>query len=433
MRKIYLSLVVIGFSFTCLFPQKADNRIHALLGKQDIFTLNKEYPRLKKSSSEEGLLYMEFYLNSYFNKPEKAMEKVELIAQNASSWLNGEERLHVACLIADNSAKLQNYTNAAFVYEQLVEQLFPYWDSNLLKPYKEMALFYNILGMLSPMEIIYPEQTIIPLKQDSGGLFTIGISTPDSGAINFDFVMDFGANFSMIEEEYIEDLGIKIIADSIIVKGGSGIGVYSKIGVAEEIHIGEIKLKNVPFLILNKIIELELENDTTSHHLTNYAIKGIIGYHVLQAFEYLIIEKTKLMVSKSIDRHKQAPNMIDFNNSLYIQAITSKSSLLMYFDSGSLESELNNNYILKNPKRNQNLSVDSIRKVHLGGIQLFKYHRKKNFQCKIGNKKIHFPEIKIYDDLGISSMLIDGIIGKDIISNNKQIIIDFKNMYFEVK
>jgi hypothetical protein len=413
--------------------QKADNRIHTLFANQDFFTLQKEYPRLKKSASEQGLLYMEFYLNSYFNKPEKAMENVELVAKNVSSWLNGDEQLKVACLIADNSAKMQNYTNAASVYEQLVEQLSLYWDSNWLRPYQEMAQFYNILKKASPMEVIYPEQVTIPLNQDSAGLFTMKVYSFDSESTKFDFVMDFGANFSMVEEQYIQDLKIKIIADSVIVKGGSGVSVYSKIGIAEELYIEEIKLKNVPFLVVNEILDLELEHDTTFHQLTNYKIKGIIGYHVLQAFEHLTIEKTKLTVSKSFDKHRQMPNMINFNYLSYIHVTSSKNSLLMLFDSGLFESELHSNYLLKNPKENQNLPVDSIRKAHFGGVQMFEYYKKENFQCKIGNKKIYFSDINIYNDLDISPILIDGIIGRDIILNNKQIIIDFKNMYFDVK
>jgi hypothetical protein len=409
-----------------------------LFANQDFFTLQKEYPTLKKSASQLGLLYMEFYLNSYFNKPEEAMKNVERVTANAHTWLSGEEHLQLSYLIADNCAKMQNYTDAASVYEQLVEQLSLYWDSNALKPYQEMALFYNILGMASPMEIIYPEQTTIPLKQDSAGLFTIEICTPDTGSIKFDFVMDFGANFCMIEEQYIEDLNIKIIADSIIiVKGGAGKGVYSKIGIAEEIYIGEIKLRNVPFLVFDKIIdfEAELKNDTVFQRLTDYGIKGIIGYHVLQAFEHLTIEKTKMVVSKYYEKPKQIPNMISFSYLTYIHVISSRKSLLMLFDSGSPESELNNNYLLKNHKENKNFIADSIEKAHLMDTQIFKYYKKKNFQfqCKIGNKKIHFPDIKIYDYLGIFPLLIDGMFGTDIISNNKQIIIDFKNMYFEVK
>ena len=132
-----------------MFSQKADNRIHALLAKRDFFTLQKEYPRLKKSASKEGLSYMKFYLNSYFNNYEEAMKDVELVAKNEFSWASGEEQLEVAHLIADNSAKMQDYANAAFVYEQLVEQLSPYWDSNALKPYQEIALLYNILGKSS--------------------------------------------------------------------------------------------------------------------------------------------------------------------------------------------------------------------------------------------------------------------------------------------
>jgi hypothetical protein len=430
MKKISLLFVAISFSIAFVFAQKADNRIHTLIMNQDFFTLQKEYPHLKKSASEPWQLYAKFYLNSYFNKPEKANGTVELLSEYVFPIISGEERLSAAHLIADNEAKKGNYTDAASVYEQLLEQLTPQWDSNSLKPYQDMYKFYNVLQNVPPMEIAYThERTIIPLKQDTAGLFTMPVHSSGLEPVKLDFVIDFGANFCMIDERYVDDFGIKIIADSILLQGGIGVSVYTKIGIADEIQIGEITLKNVLFFISSRKI---VETDTISY-LSNYEIQGVIGFPILQAFEHLTIEKTRLLISKSPTKSKHTPNMMIFAYRIYIKAVTPQRVLCLLFDSGASDSELNSNYLSKIPKGNQNLPVDSIQKGAYGGVQTFTYYKKKNFQCKIGDKKIHFPEINIYNDLALTFLLTDGSIGKDVILKHKQTIIDFKNMYFEVK
>jgi predicted aspartyl protease len=269
-----------------LYSQNVDEQLNFLLSNNDIFKLKEKYLFLKAEVGEPMQLLIEANLCSFFNQPAKANEKIDLLFSKYSDWLQNYQ-LKMALLMADNNAKLQNYKDAASIYAQLIEQLSPYLDEITLNSYKVMNRLYSSLQNVNSMEISCATIDTIPLKRDSAGLLTVPV-------LQFDFVLDFGAGFCMIEEKYAASLGIKILADSIISRTATGEDVYSKIGIADEIKIGDIKVKNVIFLISPDKILKDLPE-----RLSDYEIYGIIGFPVLKAFENLILTDSQLIVSKS--------------------------------------------------------------------------------------------------------------------------------------
>ncbi len=422
MKKVsILSLIILINLFS--YAQSSDTRIANLFASQDFFTLKQEFPDLSKNASEQYRLLSMAYLDSYFNKPAQANETIQLLLQKYPDFL-GEKSYLVALLMADNYIKEQNYRFAASIYEQLIAQWEPYLSDTALAPYRNVFQMYKVLENIEPMFVSYDNaQAIVPLKNDAVGLLTFPVKTETSETI--DFVLDFGAGYSMIEEQYVDDFGIEILADSILAGSGVGIDIYSKIGIAKEIQIGEIKVQNVVFFIAPKILP---ESVSDSLH---YEIKGIIGLPVLREWEHLTIKSSgELIVSKSTEKQKFPSNLIVNSNILYLQSVTPKNKLLMQFDSGGKRSHLTHLYLEKTKENTSKLIPDSISITSYGGTKKIPVYKKKKFQCKIGHKKITLPLIDIYkEEVSNYGMLpADGLIGRDIIDLNKETIIDFKNM-----
>lgn len=422
MKKLFiLFFILITFS---LHSQDAELRLSYLFSKNDFFKLKDEYKQLKEKTSKPMQLFIESYLCSYFNQPEEANENIKSILAEYPDFLTAEHQLNMALLLSDNELKLQNYKNSASIYAQLIEQLTPYWDENSMKPYKSMYRLYNSLQNVKPMEISYlkyPHNTTISLKKDSVGLITLPVNSNNS-VEKLDFILDFGAGFCVTEEKYADSLGIKILADSIMSTTAIGTTVYFKIGVADEILIGNIKIKNVIFLLSsNKIL------DNLPQSFASYEIYGIIGFPVLQILEKLTLTNSILTVSKSYNNSEYTSNMIICNNILFVQVVSQNDTLLMQFDSGTTNSYLTNRYLLK--ENAENLTMNSIKKGSVNGIKEFRVYKKQNFSCRIGTKDIVIPLIDIYiDDLQTTSLPIDGVIGQDIMRECKTITVDFKNM-----
>jgi predicted aspartyl protease len=417
MKKKLIIFITLVFS-AVLYSQNADEQLDSLLSNNDIFKLKEKYLSLKAEVSEPMQLLIESNLCSFFNQPAKSNEKIDLLFSKYSDWSQNYQ-LQMALLMADNNAKLQNYQDVASIYAQLIEQLSPYLDEITLNSFEIMHRIYNSLQNVNSMEISYAAtDNTIPLKRDSAGLLTIPVS-------QFDFVLDFGAGFCMIEEKYAASFGIKILSDSIIVRAGTGEHVHSKIGIADEIIIGNIKAKNVIFLISpDKILK------NLPERLSNYEIHGIIGFPVLEAFENLILTDSQLIISKSLADTAHLSNMIIANNALFVEVITSEDTLLMQFDNGATDSYLTNRQL----SDCGDMTTDSVKTGSYNSMRVFKTCKKSNFFFQIGTKKIFIPVMDVYiDKIEDTNIPVDGVIGQDIIRKNKETIINFKSMYIDFR
>ena len=432
LHKFLLSFNLFVFATLTVFSQNSDSVILQLFAEQKLFQLNKEYPSLKENASKEIQLWTESHIYCFFDKPEMSNQSIQELLSSDVDWLNTEIQIALIQLLADNSLKIQNYKQVASIYKQLIDQLKESVDTDFLITFEGRHKIYSALQNVPPMEVTYKKKREkIPIKQDLVGLLTLPVSS-STNTTTLDFVLDAGAGFSMIEEKYIDDFGIKILSDSITVTSGTLSSAYAKIGVTEEINIGNITIRNVVFLISpNKLITIE-EN----FRYPNYEIKGIIGFPIMKALENITISKKELKISKSKINSQLNSNMMIHNNCLFIQAYdyASRIPLCFQFDNGSANSSLSSLYLSKTMEKNQNLPLDSIEITSYGGSQIFRVLKKNNFSCQIGSKQVVFPVIDIYvDDVNLTNLPIDGVIGKDVILKNKHIHFNFVNMHFYIK
>jgi len=429
-RKL-LILVIIILITNILQAQTADEQISTLFANNDFFKLKAAYPALKEQASKPMQLFIEAYLCTYFNQPEQAGKSISTLLSDVVKeyphFLTSEHQLLLAVFWAENEAKLQNYENAASIYSQLIEQLAPHWNEEDLKSYKMQYHIYLSLQNVPKMEISYLDTTAtIPLKEDTIGLLKLPVKGNNPQA-KFDFVLDFGAGYCITEEKYAKSLGINVLKDSFSMKTGIGTDEYCKIGLAYELMIGDVRIKNVVFLLYPDKILKDLP-DTASH----YEINGIIGFPVLSALEHLKIAENQLVVSKSVTKPVFSSNMMTFSNQIFVQSISNEDTLFMFFDSGATKSDLRNHYVSNRSIDKESLVISTQKSASLGGIQTFSMYKKTDFPCQIGTKTFIFPSIDIFvEDIPFTAFPVDGTIGRDFMKKSSATIIDLKNMYID--
>lgn len=423
-KLVFLILFVVSFQH--LTAQTSDMKLYELFNKQDYWELNKQYPLLKKQASEFYQLFTEAYLDNFFNRPEQSNEKIKQLFDKYKDRLVIENQIVFNIMYAINLVYMQNYTEAASIFANLAEKLENQTDSASLAGYKNAYKQYASLENVAPMSVTYgKKQTNIPLGKDTLGYLTLPISIGKEKSTTLNFTIDFGANFCMIEERFVNGLNIRILSDSILFHGAYGASAYGKIGVADEIYLGDILVKNVIFYIApNRIIENYPENE----------MNAILGLPVLKALENLQISNSNFLISPVSKPSKHLPNMLISNLNVFIHAQLPKNSLTLLFDSGSKQSTLAKNYLSKNQIDISSFVADTVHRTGYGGGHEIEVLKMPNFSFKIGNKKLHFPLMDIeMTDVISSNVPIDGVLGVDVLSQSKKIIFDFKNMYFQVK
>ena len=167
----------------------------------------------------------------------------------------------------------------------------------------------------------YPDQSIeiraysrIPFVHKDGD-FSIAASIADKSA---QFVLDSGAAISSISESQAAALGLPIHEEEFSMTDASGKNIACRLGIANELAIGNFRLKNVPFCV-------------------QAADSSLLGLPVLLAFETLRLNRGgDLEIGFPSARKNIAQSNICFDGgSLAVQIGFKKQALPFAFDTGN--------------------------------------------------------------------------------------------------
>jgi hypothetical protein len=430
--KIVLTITLMLCS-SFLMAQRSDLQLNDLFAKQDFFELNKQYSLLKKQASEQYRLFMGAYVNSYFNKPAEANENIRQLYDKYPDWAPEGYPLFFSLMAVANEINMQKYDKAASIYTQIIEQYASVYDSISLSVLINLQKMFTPLADVPPMEVTYSKKPIkIPLKQDTHGLLNMPVYTGENNTDTLYFVVDLGSGMSAIEERFAETLKIKTLADSILMSDVYDSPYrYIKIGVADELNLGEIQIKNVVFLIYPDRIVADFFPDDE--------VYALFGLPVMQLLEKIELSKSTLLISPSPKQLKKTQNILLSNGQMFVNTKTAKTFLFMHFDPGRNISMLTQNYLSKTLDTAGLIFKPIDTMLVVDGKEIHHTEPEKavktDFVCQVGGKKISIPFVYVetQDYLPGNYIPPDGVLGVDLILNNKKVIIDFKNMYFEVK
>ena len=426
MKRFLLITFLVFISSPLCFSQSSDQRISELIAKSDYFTLKKEYPRLEKDAHELMQLYATSTINTFFNKPSEANHSINELLTSYSSTIGFDGYVSFVLLMADNFVKLNDWESAVSIYEQLLEQTGQHLDKKQLNEITKRLEEYCIpLKNLPKFEVDLTKTYTIPFKQNEFNHITLPVKI-NSNVL--DFMLDFGADISLIHEKYAKDMGIEYTGDSIhmpsLINGETHI--FVKLGIAKEVHIGDMTLQNVPFHITSEsIIEMPEKYE-------NSEIKGVIGLSVIRLFKNITFQKKDKMivVNSNLIKEPAESNMLLFNDRLIVECYNNNDILLMLFDSGSAETHLQNNYYQKHINNQNQWEKSVIGLAGFGGNKLFEVYNLKVFRLEVGTTIFDLDNIPIVvGQQNEHHFAIDGLLGMDIFEkSNGGLLIDFENM-----
>jgi hypothetical protein len=426
--------LILFFTFFVLrgFAQQTDEKIAELLNNQEYFELQKQYPSLKKRASEFIRLVAESSLFTFFNQPELANQQIQELITKYDTLFSSEQILSFISMAANNEVQLQRYDKAASIYEQLIEQLAVSWDSLLLEAYKNSTYkLYYALKDIPPMEIYYKgKKTKMPVKKDSLSFFTLPVFNQNFQQ-TLNFVVDFGAGFCMIEEKYADLFNIQVLQDSIPVHTGIGTIEYIKIGVAKELYLGDILIRNVIFQISPHGIIPSVAS------IQNYEMNGLIGFPIWRTLKCMELSNDQFVISKKRNTNKRNANIKIYNNGIYVHVFDNENaSMNMFFDTGSKNTYLTKSYYDRYQQKLQNTPTDTV-KVASYNTNMVNFTVKKilPFPFLINKKSIVIPSVDVFleDSMDNTTLPSSGVIGIDIFEHIRCIKIDFQRMWIIAK
>lgn len=389
--------------------------------------LNKEYTRLHTmlSDSESNInsrdkLIGQIILANVFGNPAHSNSLIEQL-QAEKTMVPDSLSFLIARTRYDNDVKLSRYKAAFHSGTELLRNFSSHYTPQELEEEYEALKIWDILQNEDAQEVHKKSDTQLLMKRDAAGLWNIAVP---AGSASINFVFDTGAGISVVTESTADSLGLIVPSGrtTSVRSGITGLITNARIGVARQITLDNLVLKNVVFLIF--------PDSTLSFAGGAYKIHGIIGFPVIKELEEITIAGDTLTVPKECSSEIFAPNLAIDQLLPIIYLRYGSEELPFTFDTGAESSIFSEVFFRK--YQHQVISRGVADTLAFSGAS-----GSKNMQVFIMSvaltcfeKFISLPKAVIsVDALSNSQGKFYGNLGQDIIKQFSAMTISFKKSY----
>lgn len=413
-----LFLIVFLFGYNYAYSQtETDAKMGEIINSGNLFQLKRQYPLLKDSVSMRMLnLIAEAQLGIGFNRLESAATALDSLLQFHQDALGTEGAIGMAALRAMNLLNMGLYRQGGDAGKDLV---------NALKEKVPVESLYSFIFMervgkaLSDQPAPYLKRpaydVVVPMRYDTAGRGKLIYIPVEVNGITKEYVFDTGCSFgNFVSEKYAEEVGLKIVADSIPV-GGINIG-FVKLAVADSLKVGEIIYYNPVFMIAPPDKQVD----------SLFTFNGILGYHFIRDIKEIIIDNKSGSFIFPCQLSNGETNMYLSSNIPNLQIEYNGKAFDLIFDTGNAKSSLGTKFAQLFPKLLSGLPEHSVRLGGFAGIYQSKTVVLPRFHFQLSGTPITLHDIDVSKESNKDQF---GSLGTDFIMSFKQVTINYDSMF----
>ena len=398
----------------------ADVKMGEILNSADLFQIREQYPILKDSLSIEMLnLVSEAQLGIGFNKLERAGSALDSLLQFHQTELGAETSVGMAALRAMNLLNLGLYSQAGKAGEDLVNALKDTFPFEFLYSFVFIERVGKALSNCAGSYLERPSHDItVPMKCDTVGRgFHFYIPVEVNG-ITKDYIFDTGCSFgNFVSEEYAEEVGLKIISDSIPVSG-MNVG-FVKLAVADFLKVGEIVYHNPIFMVAPPDEDID----------SVFTFDGVLGYHFIRDVGEVIIDNESGTFVFPYQISGGEPNMFLSSNTPKVRIEYEGQPFDMVFDTGNVKSNLGNEFVQMFPETLSGLPEHESSFGGFGGVSKTEAVTLPEFVFSLSGQPVTLRDTEVWMGPSSGSQLFNSSLGADFVLVFKRLIINYKNMF----
>lgn len=417
MDKISL-LIIISFSFiycSCQHnnywtTQELDN-IQTQFQSKNYFELRKLLNN-RNANGEHKILYYKAVMERAFNNPSKSNSYIDQYLDFKSSPDSLIAELQTMKM--NNYLRLHNYKMALLAADEALREVnIPI---ELKNDIQNTRLIAKALKDIPPQKIS---------KQGDSELILNGthiyVSINDKQR---DYAYDTGANYSILMRSEAEALNLQIKNIGIDVGTATGKILKGDVGIADSLTIGNMKFKNVIFLVFP---------DEILTFPGGFKIHGIIGFPVLEAMKELHFRNGKIIVPED-PRERTLQNLALQDLTPLISFKYKGDQLIGRFDTGANKTVLYQpffqKYFASSVRPN---SIDTVESGGIGGMVKFPVYPLENISLNIADTEIKLENIYAHTTTFSSEYYLYANIGLDALDGFDEYILNFEDMALIVK
>lgn len=426
------SSIIIFFlsSFQPATAQDSDQRIGDLINQADWFGLEEEYPKVADQLQSVAVKALsEVLIGAYFNKPEETILLIDSLLEHNQEELG----FPIVSSLVGLRGKLLGELG---LYEQCADELYDFLNKIQVFARKEdfpshqqLADYYNVLRNEEPLSISRPNQaTEVPITIEEAGRGVLMFIPVRVHGKTYKFIFDTGAGSTFVSKRLADEIGIRIVRDSLHIAGVFGTGV-GKGGVLDSMEVGNIVFRNA-------IVTIAEPNPAVD---TVYQVDAVLGTDFMRLVGQVDIypnDKKIVFPIKKSSLPATGRNMWMYDGALRLKVFSGEERLRFVFDTGNVRADMFYPYYQKHKEWIDKEGVnETITGGGFGGVRSLEVLRLSSIPMRIGSTSFEIKDIQVeYEPPTEKSFQDgeDGSLGMDFINLFQRVVINFDDMFLEL-
>jgi len=423
---LYCTLTILILFSACTNNKKlsahANKTLHALLDEDDYFKLEARFKQYNDSLSDDKRLYFKSYLDNAFNRNMDCIADVDSLLKSYASNFPDSVKTALRRLQSDSYFKTYQYARAAQDDSTLLKQYAKALHKDETDDIKNDLLLRCALKNIAPQQTIIPANTTIQWTRDKLGLVEIPVKCNNN---NYSAIFDTRANISTITKTYAAKLGLHILPVTYNEgSGATGIQFKTGLGIADELNINGIIVKNVVFQVMpDSILYIGP---------VKFQLNIIIGFPVIEQMKEVDIYKDGRMVIPQTPVQTGLHNFALDGLNPIVALKTGKDTLTYNFDSGATSSVFYAAYFNRYKKAVQKNGIKkTIGFGGAGGSKKKVVYVLPKVELTAGDKTVTIDSVSVLNTRITPDEKLYGNIGQDFTNKFNEVIYNFKYMYMK--
>ncbi|HMJ67372.1 MAG TPA: retropepsin-like aspartic protease [Cyclobacteriaceae bacterium] len=398
--------------------------LDSLLAKHEFFRMRDLFDKASPQLSTTDRLTYQAFIDNAFNKASASNEAIRQLLSLDETSLSDTVRVKLLLIQRDNYTKLYNYKAASETGATLLEKYAGVMDSLHTKHIRNLDILFSSLANTPPQQSELKADIIIPWKRNTHGLMEIPVR---NSLDSYDFIFDTRASVSTITRTYAEKLKLRIIDAPYEESSGiTGNTFAAYPAVADSIVIDNLVVRNVIFQVV--------PDEILSFPSINFRINGIIGFPVIKQWGEVQINKNGTMTIPTIRSKSSLHNLAFDESTTVINLRTDLDTLSFHFDSGATSSLLYSNFLeMFKDHVTSNASIEKTQVGGAGGIKQSEDYVYPIFTVYAGGRKVDLKNVQVLTAPAYPGQKYYGNIGQDLLNQFDEIVLNFDEMFLDLK
>lgn len=419
-QRFLLAAAVLFFALPSSNAQDFNNAFRLFKGR-DFFALRNAIPNIKYSSGWQKE-YLESLSRNVFCDFKGSNALIGKLLKDNPEGLADSLKAELYKAKSNNHVNLCEYKDALECDLLVSKSYSAFLDEEEKDDLIDDINLWTAVADAKPQTMSKSGDVAIQMERDIANLWNIPVSINE---LEFKFIFDTGANFSVIVESVAQKLGLKLIDTKLKVGTITGKKVDSKVAVCPVLKTGGVTVNNVVFLVL--------PDEALSFGF--YKIYGIIGNPIIRSFGEITVNKGNLLTRPAIPSKSSVQNLAFHGFTPVIQAFRGADTLRFTFDSGAMATILYRPYFEKYSKEIEGiLEPVDINLGGAGGIETVKGYYVPEIILGVNGKTGVIKKVSLLSELSKDKdKYFHGNLGQDYFGNFDSMTFNFIDMFVRFK